>query len=87
MRAVTGLAQGCPSDFLSLETDVEPLANRMEKIDEILREKYQILPDKDPRKEMRKTSGLGPPAMLNLTRFSISSYGTRDVSPESPSVL
>ena len=52
LRAVAGLAQGCPSDFLSLETDVEPLANRMEKIDEILREKYQTLPDKDPRKEM-----------------------------------
>ena len=42
---------------------------------------------KDPRKEMRKTSGLGPPAMVNPIRFSISSYGTRDVSPESPSVL
>ena len=52
LRAVAGLAQGCPSDYLNLETGIEPLSNRMEKLDAILKAKYEMLPDEDPRKEM-----------------------------------
>ena len=35
LRAIAGLAKGCPVDFLRLETGVEPLYLRMEKNDDI----------------------------------------------------
>ena len=44
LRAIAGLAKGCPVDFLRLETGVEPLYLRMEKNDDIILDKYQSLP-------------------------------------------
>jgi len=52
LRAVAGLVQGCPLDFLRLETDVEPLSNRMDKNDNILLDKYLRLPEDDPRRQL-----------------------------------
>ena len=52
LRAVAGLAQGCPLDFLRLETNVEPLSNRMDKNDDIVLDKYLRLPEDDPRRQL-----------------------------------
>jgi len=51
LRATAGLSKGCPVDFLRLETGVEPLHLRMKKNDAITLDKYQRMPDKDPRKQ------------------------------------
>ena len=52
LRAVAGLRQGCPVDFLRLETGIEPLHLRMQKNDAILCDKYRRLPDEDNRKQL-----------------------------------
>jgi ribonuclease HI len=50
LRAITGMAKRCPTDFLRLQAGVEPLADRLKKNDEILWDKYARLPDTDARK-------------------------------------
>ena len=52
LKAIASLAQRCPTDFMHLETGIEPLSERMLKNDLILRDKYRRLPGKDKRKVM-----------------------------------
>ena len=52
LRSIAGLHKDCPVDFLHLETGIEPLRNRYEKIDDILWDKYQRLPECDQRKQL-----------------------------------
>ena len=52
LRAAAGLSKSCPVDFLRLETDIEPLSARMDKNDQILRDKYDRLPQEDHRRKM-----------------------------------
>ena len=52
LRSIAGLYKDCPVDFLHLETGIEPLINRYEKIDDILWDKYQRLPEHDQRKQL-----------------------------------
>ena len=52
LRSIAGLHKDCPVDFLHLETGIEPLTNRYEKIDDILWDKYQRLPECDQQKQL-----------------------------------
>ena len=52
LRSIAGLHKDCPVDFLHLETGIEPLNNRYEKIDDVLWDKYQRLPETDQRKQL-----------------------------------
>jgi len=52
LRAIGGLAKTCPVDLLRLETNLEPLKTRMEKIDEITWDKYKRLPESDARRKL-----------------------------------
>ena len=54
LRSIAGLHKDCPVDFLHLETGIEPLNNRYEKIDNVLWDKYQRLPETDQRKQLVK---------------------------------
>ena len=62
LRSIAQLARTCPVDFLRLETNIEPIANRLEKIDMILWDKYQRLPEDDPRHIMTNKQ-VPPPAL------------------------
>ena len=55
LRAVVGAAATCPIDFLHLEANIEPIKNRLEKNDLLLREKYKRLPETDPRRELMES--------------------------------
>ena len=50
LRAVVGAAATTPIDFLHLEADIEPLRERLEKKDMLVREKYKRLPQDDDRR-------------------------------------
>jgi len=63
LRSIAQLARTCPVDFLRLETNIEPLANRLEKIDMVLWDKYQRLPEDDPRRIMTNRQ-VPPPALV-----------------------
>ena len=52
LRAVVGAAATTPTDFLYLEADIEPLKERLEKKDKLVREKYMRLPKEDDRRMM-----------------------------------
>jgi ribonuclease HI len=52
LRSIGGLAKTCPVDFLRLETNVEPLSQRHEKIDEITWDRYKRLPTSDARRRL-----------------------------------
>ena len=52
LRSITGLYQKCPLDFLCLETNVEPLRNRMCKNDRISLDKYSRLHNSDQQKQL-----------------------------------
>ena len=52
MRAISGLPKTCPQDFLHLETNLDPIAVRLAKNDQILWDKYERLPTNDSRKEL-----------------------------------
>ena len=52
LRAVVGAAATTPTDFLHLEADIEPLKERPEKKDKLVREKYMRLPKEDDRRMM-----------------------------------
>jgi len=52
LRCVAGLYKTCPVDFLRLETNVEPLNDRLLKNDEILFDKYLRLPKNDSRRAL-----------------------------------
>ena len=52
LRSVAGLYKTCPVDFLRLETNVEPLNDRLLKNDEILFDKYLRLPKNDSRRAL-----------------------------------
>ena len=54
LRSIVGLYKTTPTDFLQLETDIEPLHHRLDKIDIIHRDKYTYLPTSDSRKAMLK---------------------------------
>ena len=45
-------AKTTPVDYPHLETGVEPILNRWQKIDDITWDRYARLPDTDPRKEL-----------------------------------
>ena len=62
MRVIAGLYKTCHVDFLRLETNLEPLNIRMDKIDRIQQEKYNRLPDHDDRRKL-----LNPDAPSRLT--------------------
>lgn len=51
-RAIASLAKTCPVDFLHLETGIEPLADRLEKNDDITWGRYARLPDTDSRNKL-----------------------------------
>ena len=51
-RNIAGLYKTCPIDFLRLETDIEPLKDRLLKNDEILFDKYLRLPQADSRRRL-----------------------------------
>ena len=52
LRNIAGLYKTCPIDFLRLETDIEPLKDRLLKNDEILFDKYLRLPQADSRRRL-----------------------------------
>jgi hypothetical protein len=52
LRNIAGLYKTCPIDFLRLETNVEPLKDRLLKNDEILFDKYLRLPQSDSRRRL-----------------------------------
>ena len=54
LRTASRLAKGCPIDFLRLETNVEPLAIRLQKNDEIMWDRYERLPPTDSRNQLIK---------------------------------
>ena len=62
MRSIAGLYQKCPIDFLRLECNLEPLAHRLDKVDQIHQEKYNRLPLQDDRRKL-----LNPQAPNRLT--------------------
>ena len=68
LRSAAGLTKTCPIDFLHLETGVEPLAIRLEKIDQALWERYERLEDDDPRKIMIKKD-VPPPRLKTRQGF------------------
>ena len=57
LRSVVGSAATCPIDFLHLESNIEPIKQRMEKNDLLLMEKYKRLPEKDPRRKLLEKKG------------------------------
>jgi len=52
LKAMASLASRCPTDFIHLETGIEPLCVRMEKNDLIMRDKYRRLPEDDERRRL-----------------------------------
>ena len=52
LRSVAGLAKTCPIDFLHLETGVEPIAERLDKNDNITWDRYKRLPLTDARRQL-----------------------------------
>ena len=52
LRAIASLAKTCPIEFLHLETGIEPIQDRLEKIDDIMWDRYARLPEDDSRKKM-----------------------------------
>ena len=57
LRSVVGTAATCPVDFLHLESNIEPVRQRLEKNDLLLMEKYKRLPTKDPRRKLLERKG------------------------------
>ena len=53
LRAITNLCKSCPVDFLHLEASIEPLKDRLNKIDDIQWDKYARLPPEDPRQQLQ----------------------------------
>ena len=66
LRSAAGLAMTCPTDFLHLETGVEPINIRLEKNSQVLWERYERLEEDDPRKIMIKKET--PPPRLKSRR-------------------
>ena len=52
MRAISGLTKTCPVDFLHLETNLDPIADRLTKNDHILWDRYERFPANDSRKKL-----------------------------------
>ena len=52
LRIMTRMARDSPADFLRLEAGVEPLETRINKICQILWEKYTRLEEEDPRRKL-----------------------------------
>ena len=55
LRSIAGLTKDCPKDFIYLETDLERLVHRFEKIDEILWDKFLRLHEDDDRFQLVNT--------------------------------
>ena len=53
LRAITNLCKTCPIDFLHLEALIEPLKDRLNKIDDIQWDRYARLPEEDPRRQLQ----------------------------------
>ena len=49
LRTITNMCATCPTDYLHLEASIEPMASRLEKNDDLVRERYARLPPEDPR--------------------------------------
>ena len=52
MRAIASLTKTCPVDFLHLETNLEPIAFRFKKLDDITWDRYARLPASDSRNQL-----------------------------------
>jgi len=52
LRSIAGVAATCPVDFLHLETGIEPLRDRFEKNNKLMRERYLRMPQNDPRRQL-----------------------------------
>ena len=52
LRSITNMTATCPIEFLHLEAAIEPLASRLEKNDDITRDRYARLPPEDPRHKL-----------------------------------
>jgi hypothetical protein len=52
MRLIAGLNKTCPVDFLHLETNLEPINLRLEKLDDIIWDRYARLPETDSRRQL-----------------------------------
>ena len=57
LRSIVGSAATCPVDFLHLESNIEPINERLTKNDQILRQRYMRLPSSDPRRELMDKKG------------------------------
>lgn len=52
MRAIASLTKTCPIDFLHLETNLEPIKFRLQKLDDITWDRYARLPPDDSRNKL-----------------------------------
>ena len=52
VRSIAGLYKTTPVEFLQLETNIEPITHRLDKLDIIHRDKYTYLPSSDTRRAM-----------------------------------
>ena len=52
LTSMAGLAKTCPIDFLRLETGVEPIAEKLDKNDNITWDRYKRLPLTDARRQL-----------------------------------
>ena len=52
LRAIAGLAATCPTEFLHLETGIDPLIDRFGKNNQLMRERYLRMPENDARREL-----------------------------------
>ena len=52
LRAIAGLTASCPVDFLHLETGIEPIRDRFEKNNKLMRERHLRMPQDDPRRQL-----------------------------------
>ena len=52
LRVMTRMAKRSPTDFMRLETGIEPLHVRLEKNDEVMWERYKRFEEEDPRRKL-----------------------------------
>ena len=52
LRSIAGLYKTTPAEFLHLETNIEPIQDRLNKLDILYRDKYTYLPSDDKRRQL-----------------------------------
>ena len=57
LRTIMGSAATCPTDFLHLDANIEPIRERLIKNDQLLRQRYMRLPRQDPRRKLAEKKG------------------------------